>query len=262
MQPTLRSTMHALPVKRQKPLPFRKRSKSKSAYDQAIAAADEAYARQQWTQAQQLYDDALAVKPGDRYAKSRKERADAQPITPKMTTSPNATKVRQRHDLDRERAAMEREAQREAERQNEAAEALEAQLLADQQAERDREEAERQEQAERDRRRAEKLAQQMNNSDKDEVEAYYKAALESEAEARKQEVEEKKAAQEQLLRNAQRSAAERVDRDLQAQKDIERQSRAINEAGTAQQADRRREEEQRKQPTKPMRNRHRRPGRR
>ena len=85
----------------------------------------------------------------------------------------------------------------------------------------------------------------MNSSDKDEVEAYYKAALESEAEARKQEVEEKKAAQEQLLRDAQRSAAERVDRDLQAQQDIERQGRAINEAGTAQQADRRREEEQR-----------------
>ena len=91
-----------------------------------------------------------------------------------------------------------------------------------------------------------KLAQQMNNSDKDEVEAYYKAALESEAEARKQEVEEKKAAQAQLLRDAQRSAAERVDRDLQAQKDIERQGRAINEAGAAQQAERRREEEQRK----------------
>ena len=215
------------------------------AYDEAIAAADEAYDRQQWTQAQRLYDDALAVKPGDRYAKSRKERAARAASNAEGDDLAQRDEGPSEADLDRERAAMEREAQREAERQNEAAEALEAQLLADQQAERDREEAKRQEQADRDRRRAEKLAQQMNSSDKDEVEAYYKAALESEAEARKQEVEEKKAAQEQLLRDAQRSAAERVDRDLQAQQDIERQGRAINEAGTAQQADRRREEEQR-----------------
>ena len=215
------------------------------AYDQAIEAADEAYDRQQWTKAQRLYDDALAVKPGDHYAKSRKERAGRAASNAEGDDLTERDAGPSEADLNRERAAMEREAQREAERQNEAAEALEAQLLADQQAERDREEAKRQEQADRDRRRAEKLAQQMNSSDKDEVEAYYKAALESEAEARKQEVEEKKAAQEQLLRYAQRSAAERVDRDLQAQKDMERQGRAINEAGTAQQADRRREEEQR-----------------
>ena len=215
------------------------------AYDQAIEAADEAYDRQQWTQAQRLYYNALAVKPGDRYAKSRKERAARAASNAEGDDLTERDAGPSEADLGRERAAMEREAQREAERQNEAAEALEAQLLADQQAERDREEAKRQEQADRDRRRAEKLAQQMNSSDKDEVEAYYKAALESEAEARKQEVEEKKAAQEQVLRDAQRSAAERVDRDLQAQKDMERQGRAINEAGTAQQADRRREEEQR-----------------
>ena len=215
------------------------------AYDQAIEAADEAYDRQQWTQAQRLYYNALAVKPGDRYAKSRKERAARAASNAEGDDLTERDAGPSEADLGRERAAMEREAQREAERQNEAAEALEAQLLADQQAERDREEAKRQEQADRDRRRAEKLAQQMNSSDKDEVEAYYKAALESEAEARKQEVEEKKAAQEQLLRDAQRSAADRVDRDFQAQKDMERQGRTINEAGTAQQADRRREEEQR-----------------
>lgn len=216
------------------------------AYEQAIEAADEAYGRQQWSQAQTFYDEALAVKPGDRYAKSRKERAERAANSAFDDDLAESDQGPSEADLERERAAMERDAQREAERQNEAAQALEKQLLADQQAERDREEAERQERAERDRRRAEKLAQQMNNSDKDEVEAYYKAALESEAEARKQEVEEKKAAQEQLLRDAQRSAAERVDRDLQAQKDIERQGRAINEAGAAQQAERRREEEQRK----------------
>jgi hypothetical protein len=215
------------------------------AYDQAIAAADEAYDRQQWTQAQRLYDEALTVKPGDRYAKSRKERAARAASNAEGEDIAVRDEGPSEADLDRERAAMERQAQREAERQNKAAEALEAQLLADQQAERDREEAKRQEQADRDRRRAEKLAQEMNSRDKDEVEAYYKAALESEAEARKQEVEEKKAAQEQLLRDAQRSAAVRVDRDLQAQQDIERQGRAINEAGIAQQADRLRKEVQR-----------------
>ena len=232
------------------------------AYDEAIAAADEAYNRQQWTQAQRLYDDALAVKPGDRYAKSRKDRAARAASNAEGDDLAARDEGPSEADLDREREAMEREAQRDSERQNEAAEALEAQLLADQQAERDREEAKRQEQADRDRRRAEKLAQQMNSSDKDEVEAYYKAALESEAEARKQEVEEKKAAQEQLLRDAQRSAAERVDRDLQAQQDIERQGRAINEAVPPSKQIAAGKKNSVKQPIKPMRNRHRRPGRR
>ena len=93
------------------------------AYDEAIAAADEAYDRQQWTQAQQLYDDALAVKPGDRYAKSRKERAQRAATLKRRPRRTRRGPVEA--DLDRERAAMEREAQREAERQNEAAEALE-----------------------------------------------------------------------------------------------------------------------------------------
>ena len=217
-----------------------------SAYDEAIEAADAAYELQRWVQAQRLYDDALAVKPGDRYAKSRKERAERAANSALGEDLAERDEGPSEADLERERAAMERDAQREAERQSEAARALEAQRLADQQAERDREVAKRQEQSERARRHAEKLAQQMVNAEKDEVEEYYKAALESEAEARKQEVEEKKAAQAQLLRSAQRSAAERVGRDLQAQKDLERQSRAINEAGAAEQAERRGKEEERK----------------
>lgn len=217
------------------------------AYDQAIEAADEAYARQQWSQAKQLYNDALVVKPEDRYAKSRMERCERAVSSAAEGDLPQRDEGPSEADLDRERAAMERDAALESERQREAAEALEAKRLADQEAERDREKAERQEQAERDRRRAEKLTQQMNNSDKDEVEAYYKAAMESEAEARKQEVEEKKAAQEQLLRDAQRSAAERIAGELQDAKDIERQGRAIEEAGAAQQSERRRNAEQRQE---------------
>ena len=193
------------------------------AYDQAILAADEAYERQAWMQAKRLYDEALVIKPADRYAKSRKERAERAANRAAEDTAIQ----RNEGPLSGYRAndGHEREAAREADRQKEAAEALKAQLQADQQAQRDRDEAQRQEQAERERRRAEKLAQQMNNSDKDEVEAYYKAALESEAEARMQLVEERKDGQEQLLRDAQRIAAERVGRDLQAQKDIARQSR-------------------------------------
>lgn len=209
-------------------------------YDAAIAAADAAFDAQQWSQADRYYDEALALKPDDRYAKSRKDRvaraADAaQDDDDQRSGGPS------QDELDRERAAMDREAAREAERQNAATADLEAQLLADQAAQREREEEERREQAERDRRRAEKLAQQLNNAGKDEVESYYQAALESEAAARKQQVEDQKQAQADLLRDAESRAEQRVERDLQDQKDLQRQGRAIDEAGLAQQEERRQE---------------------
>ena len=123
---------------------------------------------------------------------------------------------------------------------NAAAADLEAQLLADQASQREREEAERREQAERERRRAEKLAQQLNTAGKDEVESYYQAALESEAAARKQQVEDQKQAQVELLRDAEDRAEQLVARELQQQKELERQGRAMSEAGLAQQETRRR----------------------
>lgn len=215
------------------------------AYNQAIEAADEAFDRQQWIESQRLYDEALVLKPGDRYAKSRLSSAARAASSVSNDDFPENDQGPSEADLEREREAIERDAQREAERQIEAAEALEAQLYADQEAERERKEAKRQEQAERNRLRADKLTQQINRSDKDEVEVYYQEALESEAQARKQEVEEKKELQRQILRNAQRSAAERVDRQLAAQKDTKRQGSAIEESGAAQQAERRLEEDQR-----------------
>ena len=87
-----------------------------AAYDEAIAAADEAYGRQQWTQAHRLYDDALA-EARDRYAKSRKERAARAASNADGDDLAARDEGPSEADLDRERAAMEREAQREAERQ-------------------------------------------------------------------------------------------------------------------------------------------------
>lgn len=208
-------------------------------YDAAIEAADAAFDAQQWTQAERHYDEALALKPGDRYAKSRKDRVARASSAAQADSDPRAEGPSQA-ELDRERAAMEREAAREAERQNAAAADLEAQLLADQASQREREEAERREQAERERRRAEKLAQQLNTAGKDEVESYYQAALESEAAARKQQVEDQKQAQVELLRDAEARAEQLVARELQQQKELERQGRAMSEAGLAQQETRRR----------------------
>lgn len=215
-------------------------------YDAAIEAADAAFDAQQWEQADRYYDEALALKPGDRYAKSRKDRV-ARAANSTADDGGDRNTGPSEAELERERAALEREAAREAERQNAAAADLEAQFLADQAAQREREEEERRDQAERDRRRAEKLAQQMNDAGKDEVEAYYQAALESEAAARKQQVEDQKQAQADLLRDAENRAAQRVERDLQDQKDIERQGRAIDEAGLAQQEERRRNQADRVQ---------------
>lgn len=210
-----------------------------AAYTRAVEAADAAFDRQQWGQAERHYDEALALKPGDRYAKSRKDRA----VRASNSTGDDEVARDQgpsQAELDQERAALERDAKRDAERQREAAANLEAQLAADAAAQREAAEEEARERADRERRRAEKLTQAMNDSDKDEVEAYYQAALESEAAARKQEVEDRKQAQEELLREAQQRAAQRVESDLADQKDIERQGRAIDESGQAQQAERQR----------------------
>ena len=142
-------------------------------------------------------------------------------------------------DLDLEREAMERESANEAAELARAAAAMEAQQLADEEVLKAQEDAEKLERAKKERRRAEQLAAQMNVTEEDEVEAYYREALESEALARELEIERKKAAQSELIGDAANKAQERVDRELDNQKDMLRQDAAMQESGLNQQEIRR-----------------------
>ena len=101
------------------------------------------------------------------------------------------------------------------------------------------EDAEKLERAKKERRRAEQLAAQMNVTEEDEVEAYYREALESEALARELEIERKKSAQSELIGDAANKAQERVDRELDNQNDMLRQDAAMRESGLNQQEIRR-----------------------
>lgn len=209
-----------------------------AAYDGAIAEADAAFDRSDWGLARRNYEEALALKPSDRYAKSRIDRIERE-----MTRSTEEVLTRQtgasQADLDLEREAMERESANEAAELARAAAAMEAQQLADEEVLKAQEDAEKLERAKKERRRAEQLAAQMNVTEEDEVEAYYREALESEALARELEIERKKAAQSELIGDAANKAQERVDRELDNQKDMLRQDAAMQESGLNQQEIRR-----------------------
>lgn len=214
-------------------------------YTAAVADADAAFDRQDWRKARQGYEEALSIKPSDRYAKgrldriTREEERNATASVGSRPTGPSQA------DLDRERADQERQAAEEADRIAQQADELKAQQQADEADRRSKAEELRREKEELERKRAQQIAAQMNANERDEVEDYYQEALASEAQARKLEVEAKKAAQAALLSDAAQRAADRAEDRERENAELLRQSAAISEAGARVQSDRQRELEDR-----------------
>ncbi len=209
-----------------------------AAYAVAIAGADDAFDRADWDGARSRYEKALSIKPTDRYAKSRMDRVEREASRSSEELTGQQMGASQA-ELDLEREAMEREnADQEEEFARKAAD-FAAQNLSDEAALKAREKADQEDRARKERQRAERLAAQMNVAEDDEVETYYKEALESEALARALEVEDKKAAQNQLISDSEKKAQDRVNRSMMNQKDVLRQDAAMQEKGVNQQEIRR-----------------------
>lgn len=213
-------------------------------YSDHIQKADAAFDASNWAMARRSYDEALSVKPDDRYAKSRLDRIEKRMAASSVDSEDN----------DEDLAAWEAERLAEERDMAEAAEALAAQeeedrlrRLSDEDSRLAKEEEERKRQAERDRLRAEGLAAQMIDDDDDEVETYFREALESEAKARLMEVEEKKRANAQLLSDASERAAERIEVEEREMASKMREMQAMEESAIRDQQRRVQEENSRQE---------------
>tara|TARA_B100000767_G_scaffold63739_1_gene59818 strand:+ start:1967 stop:5026 length:3060 start_codon:yes stop_codon:yes gene_type:complete len=219
---------------------------AESAYNDFIQTADDAFDASNWAESRSKYNDALVVKPNDRYAQSRLSRI-------LKAESGNSDSVQNQDLQEEDFAALEAERFRE-QQELQALEDSEQQVAdsdrqkrlddaADEESERI---ARQQAAAEVSRRRAEKMATQLNSKEEDEVEAYFSEALKSEAQGRKAQVERAKQAQIDLLKQASAKASERSDferikmqgRQQEAQADIDSSLR-IQEKRRNEQADQR-----------------------
>ena len=216
-------------------------------YDATIAAGDAAFDRSDWNEARRSYEEALEWKPNDRYAKSRLERIEREMNRDSESPEEGPSTGPSQAELAQQRAQQERDEARANEQLARDAASLNAQRLSEEADRRAEAEAARKEKAERERQRALQLASKMNGNERDEVEDYYKAALESEAQARMMEVEAKKQAQADLVNDAQSRASQRIERELNEQSDLLRQQQATAEAGIRAQEERRAEHENRQE---------------
>jgi len=217
------------------------------AYTGSVASGDAAFDRSNWKEARRAYEEALQWKPNDRYAKSRLDRIERELNRDTAEADANEPSGPTAAELEQQRAQQERDEARANEQLARDAASLNAQRLADEANRRAEAEAARKEQAERERQRAQQLASKMNGNERDEVEDYYKAALESEAQARMMEVEAKRQAQADLLKDAQNRAAQRVENELNEQSNLLRQQTATAESGMRAQEDRRADQENRQE---------------
>lgn len=216
-----------------------------SLYSSHIQAADAAFEAQNWTLAQRNYDSALSVKPQDRYAKSRLDRIEKRLAAANEDADETNSGLA---DWEAERLAEERELADEASARAREEEADRMRRLSEEDSRLAKEEEERKRQAERARLRAEGLVAQMNGDDDDEVETYFREALESEAKARFMEVQEKKSENAQLIADAAKRAAQRAEMEEREMTDKLREMQAMQESSLRDQQ-RRIEEEKSRQET-------------
>lgn len=204
-----------------------------AAYQAALANADVSYDAGNWAAAVSGYEAALEVKPNDRYAKARLERANNELIRADEASAAEAAAkqaaaeaaARQAAEAAAAAAAAEAEAAAQAEREARAADAARAQA---------EEEAKRRAAEDEARKRAQEVAAALDVKEDDAAEAYYREALESERRAKAMEVEaEKERSASHDRAAAERAQRRRADAVLELE-DVSESQSEIASAGAAQ----------------------------
>jgi hypothetical protein len=209
-----------------------------AAFEAKVKEADEAFDSENYTAAQDAYNEALAMKPGERYPAARLERiqreldrmaakaADADEDKAAALAAAEAERLAAENRM----AAEAQADQAEAERNRRLAEAAAAEEEAA--AARARAEDEK-------RNRAEQLAAARSRDESDEAEAYYREALKSEERARLLAVEREKEAATTLQAERQDDARGRIESDLAAARMLEEHLKTIENSGQSYQGNRR-----------------------
>lgn len=201
-----------------------------AAYNAAILQADAAFEGGNWAAAQTAYQQALEVKPAERYPVTRLERVAKEIARVADAAAAEALAKERAAAAESERlaaeeavaAAAEAEAAAQAERESRAASAATAAA---------EEEARRRAAEEEARRRAQEVAAALSVDEDDEAEAYYREAMESERRAKALEVErEKEQAAALSERSSERAANRRADVEAELA-NLESETAAIRASG-------------------------------
>jgi len=224
------------------------------AFEGKVRAGDDAFESGEYETARAAYNEALALKPGERYPAARLDRIQRE--LERLATESEASEANQQAALAAEEAArlaeearqaeaaQADEAERERSRRLAAAEAAEAAAAA----ERARVEDEK-------RNRAEQMVAARARDESDEAEDYYREALKSEERARLLAVEREKEAATTLRADRQSDAEDRIQNDLQAARMLEEHLSSIQNSGQSYQGNRRNSlERERQQQDRQMNN--------
>lgn len=208
------------------------------AFEAKVKAGDEAFDAENFTAAQDAYNEALALKPGERYPAARLERIQRE-LDRLAAKADDAEKDRAAAE-----AAAEAERLAEANRQAAAAQADQAEAernrrLAEEAAAAEAAAAERARAEDEKRNRAEQLVAARSRDESDEAEAYYREALKSEERARLLAVEREKEAASTLRAEREQDAQERIESDLAAARMLEEHLKTIENSGESYQGNRR-----------------------
>lgn len=208
------------------------------AFDAQVQAGDEAFAAENYEVAEAAYQEALSLKPGERYPTARLERIQRE--RERLARS-NDREVdsREADRMAEEAARLEAEARTAAASQAQQADAERNRRLSEAAAAEEQAAAERARLEDAKRNRANQMLAARSRNEKDEAEAYYEEALKSEQRSRVMAVEREKEAASTLRVEREDDADERILRDLAAARMLEEHLATIESSGRSYQSNRR-----------------------
>lgn len=208
------------------------------AFEAQVKAGDEAFAAENYEAAEAAYNEALSLKPGERYPTARLERIQRER---ERLAKSNDRKVDSRATdrMSEEAERLAAEARTAVASQAEQADAERNRRLSEAAAAQEEAAAERARLEDAQRNRAEQLLAARSRTEKDEAEAYYQEALKSEQRSRVLAVEREKEAASTLRAEREDDADERILRDLEAARMLEEHLATMESAGRSYQSNRR-----------------------
>lgn len=206
-------------------------------YEDKVREADEHFSAEALEDAKSSYQEALKLKPQEKYPKSRIQRIDE--MIAELAAQAEAERLAQlENEQDAERLAREEEERLERERQRE-----EERRRREEEERRRREEeaARREQESEEERIRNENFANNANASTEDEAERYYREARVSEERAKTKAIEARKDKQQDFLSDKEADARDRADQQVEQSEQISAELERIYRDGDRQREERTRQ---------------------
>lgn len=215
-------------------------------YEDKVREADQLFSSDQLEDARTAYQEALDIKPGEKYPRSRIIRID-ELIDERKAEAEAEALADAEADREAERRAAEEAAQREREELERQKEEERQRRLDEEAARREELAAEKARKEEEERKRSEQFANNASSSTEDEAERYYREARESEERAKTKAIQAKKEQQSEFIADKSADAENRREDNLEAARDKDDRLEKIYRDGEMNRDERVREKEREKE---------------